>query len=309
MTALRAALAVLTVVLLVTAAVRGQNPRPPVYRLGPDDVIEIVVWDHGDVVSRPEGAYVLGPGDVVDITVWPQAELSKSATIRPDGRLTLSPVGEFSAGGVTPTALAAQIAARLRPYARDARVIVAVTKTKLERSNPFSVFGADRTVTVRFDGKISLPVIGDLDVNGQTPEQIATRIARDLQAYVKNPRVSVLVKEFKGTRVSVLGQVETPGQYKLREDARLVDAIAAAGGPTFAARLQTVTITTGPATAGRVVTVNLERVFKGEDPGGNLALQPGDIVFVPGTLSDAVGDLRQKAPTVQVQVTIRGVGP
>lgn len=166
-----------------------------------------------------------------------------------------------------------------------------------------------RTVTVGPDGRITVPPLGEFYVVGLTPAALGARVSDQLKAYLKNARVTVVVKDFKGKRVSVLGQVRNPGLYKLKEDARLVDAIATAGGPTFAARLQSVYITRGGPGNARVMTVNFERVLTGEDQTSDLLLQTNDIVFVPGTLSAAMDDLRKIAPGIQIQIQVQGQGP
>lgn len=295
---------------VISAAViligRSQVPAQSEYVLGPEDVIEIVVWSHGDLIRRPEPEYEIGPGDSVEVAVWPQTEFSRMAVVRPDGAISFPPIGELEVFGLTPKRLAERLTEGLRPLARTPRVTVVVAGMKVSRPNVIEIFGRSRTVPIRFDGKVGLPVLGDVDVGGMTPEQAADRIAAGLGNHVGSPRVTVLVKEFKGKKVSILGQVGTPGQYKLREPALLVEAIAMAGGTTFAARLKEVVVITGNPDSQRTITVDLERVLKGQDARGNLLLQPNDVVFVPGTLEEAVDGLRKNAPNVQVQIQVPG---
>lgn len=284
----------------------SQVPAQSEYVLGPEDVIEIVVWSHGDLIRRPEPEYEIGPGDSVEVAVWPQTEFSRMAVVRTDGAISFPPIGELQVVGLTPKRLAERLTEGLRPLARTPRVTVVVVGMKVSRPNVIEIFGRSRTVPVRFDGKVGLPILGDVYVGGMTPEQAADRIAAGLGNHVRSPRVTVLVKEFKGKKVSILGQVGTPGQYKLREPARLVEAIAMAGGTTFAARLKEVVVITGNPDSQRTITVDLERVLKGQDARGNLLLQPNDVVFVPGTLEEAVDGLRKNAPNVQVQIQVPG---
>ena len=296
-------------ILLVTVTVQGQTPTPVGYRLGPDDVINIIMWDHGDLVPRPESQYTLGPGDTVEINMWPQTDFSKTVGIRPDGRISLPPIGELSVTGLTPVSLGSKVEQLFRPYLKNAHITIVVTAQKIARTNPITVFGTARTATVRPDGKISLPVLGELEVNGQTPDQVADRITRGLEQYVRNPRINVIVQEFKGKRVSVLGQVVKPGQYKLREDGGLADAVTAAGGPTFAARLQRVIILRERAGGTRVLAVNVERIFAGEDPTPDLTLQTGDIIIVPGSTAEALAELGKNVPHINIQLRMQGQVP
>ncbi|HEY2381687.1 MAG TPA: polysaccharide biosynthesis/export family protein [Terriglobia bacterium] len=90
----------------------------------------------------------------------------------------------------------------------------------------------DRTVPVRPDGKISLPLIGEMLASGKTAPDLQKEIAQRLKQYIADPAVTVVVKEVNSPKVSVLGEVKNPGMYKIRDRATLLDAIAMAGGTT-----------------------------------------------------------------------------
>jgi polysaccharide biosynthesis/export protein len=98
------------------------------------------------------------------------------------------------------------------------------------------------TVVVRPDGKISLPLIGELSVNGKTAVELQKEIAQKLSQYVANPTVNVIVKEVNSAKVSVLGEVKTPGMYKIKDRATILDAVALAGGFTEYAKRDKVTL-------------------------------------------------------------------
>ena len=98
------------------------------------------------------------------------------------------------------------------------------------------------TVVVRPDGKISLPLIGELSVNGKTAVELQKEIAQKLTQYVAQPTVNVLVKEVNSAKVSVLGEVKTSGMYKIGVRATVVDAVALAGGFTEYAKRDKVTL-------------------------------------------------------------------
>lgn len=88
-----------------------------------------------------------------------------------------------------------------------------------------------RVVNVRPDGKISLPLIGDLQAAGQTPEQLKTSIAASLKQYYKEPaQVSVIVQQINSYAVYILGQVQTPGRYVVKSGTTFLQALSLAGG-------------------------------------------------------------------------------
>jgi polysaccharide biosynthesis/export protein len=102
------------------------------------------------------------------------------------------------------------------------------------------------TITVRPDGNVSLPLIGELNASGQTAQQLQEEVSRRLRQYVSEPVVNVLVTQVNSPKFSVLGQVRKPDQYRLKNKVSVLDAIAMAGGFTdFANRDRVIVIRQG----------------------------------------------------------------
>jgi polysaccharide export outer membrane protein len=132
------------------------------------------------------------------------------------------------------------------------------------------------TYRVGTDGTISFPYIGTVQVGGKTPVLVETEIRDRLaDGYLRNPIVSVLVKERNSKRVHVMGQVKTPGVFPFTEGMTVVEAIAEAGGFTPMARKNAVVVTRDEDQ----YTVPVESISQGKAP--NFALRPGDVVSVP----------------------------
>src|SRR5947208_793352 len=94
-----------------------------------------------------------------------------------------------------------------------------------------------RTVPVRPDGKISLPLLNDIQAAGFTPMQLRDRLTRALTAYIPTPAVSVIVREVHSFKVTVIGKVKTAGRYEVKDRPTVLDVLALAGGLTeFASR-------------------------------------------------------------------------
>src|SRR5262245_9517133 len=136
------------------------------------------------------------------------------------------------------------------------------------------------TVVVRPDGKVSLPLIGELTASGRTAAQLQGDVTVKLRQYVSNPTVNVIVQEVNSAKVSVLGEVKTPGQYLIRNSATILDAIASAGGFTEYAKRDKVTIIrntpTGEATR---INLNVEQLIK-KAKGDMFYVQPYDKIYV-----------------------------
>jgi len=122
----------------------------------------------------------------------------------------------------------------------------------------------DRTVPVRPDGMISLPLIGEMPASGKTATDLQKEIALRLKQFVADPTVTVVVKEVNSPKVSVLGEVKNPGMYKIRDRATLLDAIALAGGLTeYAKKNKIVVIRTDSNGPPHQFKLNIDDQIKG----------------------------------------------
>lgn len=140
-------------------------------------------------------------------------------------------------------------------------------------------------VIVGPDGKISFPLIGDIDAAGKTLSELDAEITEKLKEYVNNPQVSVVVREFAGDRVTVLGEVADPGIYKFSGRTRLMDIIALANGFTDEAKTASIVIVREPSEPVKdadLIVVNMKEILKG-DLKYNIEIQPYDIIYVSRT--------------------------
>ena len=139
----------------------------------------------------------------------------------------------------------------------------------------------DRTVAIRPDGKISLPLIGDVFAEGLTPEELAAELTEKLSKYVKNPSVSVIVTGFNSKKVYVIGEVFDQGAYPYTGTTSVFEAVEEAGSFTRRASLGRVILVRGDLENPMVIDINLKEVVKRGIKAKDLNLQPGDIVYVP----------------------------
>ena len=137
-----------------------------------------------------------------------------------------------------------------------------------------------RTVPVRPDGKVSLPLVNDIQAAGLTPMQLRSALIKKLAEYVPSPEVSVIVREVHSFKVSVIGEVKRTGRHELKGRATVLDVLALAEGfGEFAARGRIVVIRQD----GRQILFNYNKVVSSNGAGAreNFLLQPGDIIVVP----------------------------
>jgi polysaccharide export outer membrane protein len=169
--------------------------------------------DEASRIPPPEiNEYRLGPGDVIEVFVWKEADLTATAVVRPDG-------------------------------------------------------------------KISIPLINEVEASGKTAAELQEEISQRLRRFLTEPVVSVILKEVNAPKVSVLGNVRKPDLYKITHKLTVLDAVALAGGFNEYARRDKVIVIRNSATGAQKFKVNLERFIE-KDAVEVFYLQQHDTVYV-----------------------------
>lgn len=139
-----------------------------------------------------------------------------------------------------------------------------------------------RVVTVRSDGRISLPLAGEVQAAGETPPQLEQEITNRLRGFITDPQVTVIVQEIKSQKFNILGQVGKPGSYPLITGTTVVDAIATAGGFRDFAKRKSIYVLRQDSRGGETrIPFNYGKFIKGKNGIQNIQLKPGDTVVVP----------------------------
>ncbi len=142
------------------------------------------------------------------------------------------------------------------------------------------------TVPVRPDGKITVPLVGDVDAGGRSPSDVASDIQERLSAYVRDPQVAVILTDLRSheylSRIRVTGAVKQPVSIPYRQGMTVLDAVLAAGGVTeFAAADRTDLFRRSEEGSTRQYPVRLDRILGNGDLATNFAVAPGDVITVP----------------------------
>jgi polysaccharide export outer membrane protein len=139
-----------------------------------------------------------------------------------------------------------------------------------------------RELAVRPDGKISMPLLHDIQAAGLTPMQLQEKLSTALGEFMPNPEVSVTVTDVRSYRISVLGEVVKPGVLQLKSDTTVLEAIALAGGfRDFASPSKIVILRKNCDVQTNKIPFNYNRVVKDNRAEGNVTLKSGDVVVVP----------------------------
>jgi polysaccharide export outer membrane protein len=135
-----------------------------------------------------------------------------------------------------------------------------------------------KDVTVRFDGMVTVPLLGDLQAAGQTPAKLAEEVAKGLEKYVQAPRVTVAVLQANSARFYIVGQVGKSGEFALSGRTTVLQAFALAGGFKDFAKTESIVIIRADQS---IAPVNYKKIADGKDASQNVVLAPGDTIVVP----------------------------
>lgn len=145
--------------------------------------------------------------------------------------------------------------------------------------------GLDVTVPVRPDGKISVPLAGDVEAGGHTPEEVASQIQDKLKTYVRDPQVTVILTQLRSheylSRVRVTGAVRQPISVPYRQGMTVLDAVLAAGGTNEFAAADRTELYRKEGETTHAYAVRLNSILQKGELTTNYPVQPGDVITVP----------------------------
>lgn len=139
-----------------------------------------------------------------------------------------------------------------------------------------------KTIPVRSDGKISLPLVGEIQAAGRTPLQLEQTISEKLKTYMTAPEVTVMVEQVNSKKYNIMGEVARPGAYPLTLATTIMDAIASAGGfREFAKRGDVYILRQNPDGTQTKISFNYKQFIKGKHLEQNVRVEPQDTIIVP----------------------------
>jgi len=140
----------------------------------------------------------------------------------------------------------------------------------------------NRTVTVQPDGYITLPMVGEIPVEGQTVPQLEATLRECYAGILRDPVITVALKDFEKPYFIASGEVERPGKYELRGETTVAQALAMAGGLKDRAKRSRILLFSGTTTGGvNVRELDFKRIVNGGRLERDVKLSAGDMVFVP----------------------------
>lgn len=137
------------------------------------------------------------------------------------------------------------------------------------------------TVPIGPDGKIALPLVGEIEVLGQSPETVRIELTEEYKRFVTAPTVSVVVKEINSRRVFVVGEVKLSGAYDLLQPTTLMQVLAMAGGLTEYAKKDQIVVLRQVGPEQQRFVLSIKDITTGKSTKDNIYLEPGDTIVVP----------------------------
>lgn len=249
-------------------------------------------------VVTAETDYRIGPNDVLQVTVWDQKDLDQTVFVRPDGKISLLLVGEIQAGGVTVGDLTSQLTNLYSRTIKNAQVTVSVREI---RSRPVFFFGGvakpgPLQLTQELTLLQALSAAGGLLPTADTESAYVLRggkrIAIDFHRLVQKGDVSQNIPLQPGDTivvpvadvVYVHGEVKTPGAVKFTRDLTVLKAIVQAGGFTPLAAPRRVTLLRTEGEKKESVRVNVDEIMSNPGAANDIPLRPNDVITVPQRL-------------------------
>jgi len=200
-------------------------------------------------------------------------------------QLFLLPVFLVATAGVAHAQDASKAPANSNESAAVARIIASTAEFQIGAEDVLDISvwknqELSRKVPVRPDGKISLPLVNDIQAAGLTPSELRQQIAAKLAEFVPTPEVSVVVQEVQSLKVSVVGAVKTPGRFTLRSSATVLECLAMAQGLTEFANKEKIVILRQTGSTTQRIPFNYRKVAEGSEQ-ENFLVKAGDIIVVP----------------------------
>ena len=269
----------------------------PAYRIGPGDVLELVYHIE---YKLNENIYQLEVQDKVNVWFPFHPQFSSTVVIRSDGRISLPLIGDVSAAGMTTEQLTALLCRRYGKFIRNPSITVSLQEfnvkiEELKRTITTAPRGQSRIAPVAPDGRIAVPILGNIQAAGYTLTELESIINRDYKKYINNLHTTLVLNEIHFMKFYAAGEFVRPGVYELKDRTNILDVLALGGGFTPEANLEEVLVFRNNGLKKPVVfMVNIKSLLEEGKYLAELDIQPADIIYLPKGWLDNANDLIAK---------------
>lgn len=276
--------------------------RLPYYRIQPGDVLDVFfqikTWGKSKI-------FRIAVDHTVAVNFVYTPELNTEQSITPDGNIVLPYLGSWSVIGKTPDEVSAELQEAYRGILRDPEIFVTVPSfqrsiEEFKKDLRTAPRGLSRLATVRPDGFITFPLIGEFDVAGQTIPEVNEKMNVAYSKIIDGLRVDLFLQENAGSQIYILGEVQQSGAFPIGKPLPLAKALALAEGFTREAKLDSVIVARQREDKIAVTKIDLTHAGSLGGYGALFYLMPDDLVFVPRTRLSTTAQIANEIANVMM---------
>lgn len=255
---------------------------------------------HEGFCAQDEDSYLIGVEDELSISVWDNTQLTRTAVVRPDGKISFPLLGDILAAGLTPQELADNIQARLGRFVNQPVVTVTLSNINSLKVYVFGEVKKPGMVTLKRRTTILqlLSLIGGVmdtaDLSRASLIRNDHTVEADFYRLLKEGDLSqnielktddmIFIPDNFNNRITVVGEVKNPKVIHFRKELTIMDAILESGGFTEFARIDRIKVSRRLNDTFTTITVDFKALLKKAKSEMNVSLMPGDTIFVPESL-------------------------
>jgi len=275
-------------------------PYIPEYRIGAGDVLEVV---YGIRYETAPSEYRLEVQDKIGVTFPYHPQFNSTVLVRTDGKITLPMIGDVKAESKTPMELAALLNRLYSKYLENPSITVSLEEfnvkiDELRKAITTAARGQSKIAPVAPDGRIALPLIGNLQAEGYTLPQLEKVVNQKYAQQIRNLNATLILYEIHHSKVYIFGEVERQGALEMPSAMTILDVLSLAGGIKKTAYLKEVIIFRSDGLERPIaLKVDLGPVLQQGLTYADLKIRPADIIFVPKGKIDKFNDLVEKVFT------------
>lgn len=268
----------------------GQANRPfdrfPQYRIVPGDVLDVLYQIQS---WKKQETFRIAIDHTITVKFMHIPEMTETQKVRPDGKITLPYLGDVDVVGKTPAELKGEL---MKSYAKtfqspELNVLIPEFRASiLDFKNDLHTAprGLSRLATVRPDGYVTFPLIGDIFVADQTVPEVNKLMNQMYEKVMPDLHCDLFLEHHAGSVVYIAGQVRSPGSYVIKKPISILEAITLAGGSLYGAKLESVIAIRKIDKVMTATKIDLSKNLEFDEKASFFYLQPNDIIYVPTTL-------------------------
>lgn len=284
-----------------------EEQQLPSYRIAAGDQLDILFQIRTWIQKED---FKIAVDHTVEVKFVHAPELNQSQRVRPDGTLSLPYIGDVFVIGKSPSALTAELKERYSKVLRSAQLYVVIPDFRsaikeLKTDLHTAPRGLSRLVTVRPDGHVTFPMLGDLLAAGRTIPEMNKELNLLYEKYLPGLNCDLFLETHAGSVIYVQGEVKNPGVYNILKSVSVLEAITLAGSWTPSARTENVIVVRKQQDKLVATRIDLRKSLDLSGKGAFFYLQPDDIVLVPKTGISEAADIARDIASI---VMFRGWG-